>query len=65
MFIVTTLNKLGHKVPLRGTVWAFEMHRATVHATREEAEAALAKAKKFMPAKVFKAARIEKVEVGR
>ena len=39
-FIVTVIHK-GNEVPLRGTVWAMAMDRATIHATREDAEAAL------------------------
>lgn len=60
-FIVTTPNALGQKVPLRGTVWAFSMDRATIHPTAEEAQAALLAAKPFMKARTFKAARIEPV----
>lgn len=60
MFIVTLYHN-GQKWPLRGTVWAFSMDRATVYPSREAAEAALLKAKKFMKAAQFKAARIEEV----
>jgi hypothetical protein len=60
-FIVTTKNGVGEKVPLRGTVWAFDMDRATRHETREAAQAALDKAKKFMKAATYKSAQIEEV----
>ena len=60
-FIVITPNKTGAMVPLRGTVWAFDMDRATHHETREAAQAALDKAKKFMPTTVYKASRIVEV----
>lgn len=61
-FIVTTPNALGERVPLRGTVWAFSMDRASQYDTREQAQAALDKAKQFMKAKTYRAARIEEVE---
>lgn len=57
-YIVVTPNKRGELVPLRGTIWAFEMDRATQHETQDAAQAALNKAKQFMPASVFKASRI-------
>lgn len=60
-YIVTVKNAVGEKVPLRGTVWAFSMDRATVHQTREAAQAALEKAKKFMKARTYKSAEIEEV----
>ena len=60
MFIVTLIHN-GKKYPLRRTVWAFDMDRATTHATREEATAALGKAKMFMTAAQFRAAQIEEV----
>lgn len=58
MFIVTLLHN-GQKWPLRGTVWAFDMSRAQKFETRELAQAALNKARVFMPAKQFKNAVIE------
>jgi len=57
-YIVVTPNKLGELVPLRGTVWAFQMDRATQHETQDAAQNALNKAKQFMSASVFKASRI-------
>lgn len=60
-YIITTTNGAGEKVPLRGTVWAFSMDRATKHETRELAQAALDKAKQFMKAATFKKAVIEEV----
>lgn len=61
-FIVTTPNAIGEKVPLRGTVWAFSMDRAQRFETREAAQAALDKAKKFMKATTYKNARIEEIQ---
>lgn len=61
MFIVTNVNGLGEKVPLRGTVWAFSMDRAQKFETREAAQAALDKAKQFMKATVYKRSRIEEI----
>lgn len=60
MFIVT-LTHNGQKFPLRATVWAMSMERAQQYATREEAQAALDRAKKFMKAAQYKAAKIEEV----
>ena len=60
MYIVTLIHE-GQKWPLRGTMWAFSMDRATKYETREAAQAALDKAKKFMKAAQYKAARIEEV----
>lgn len=60
-FIVTTPNKAGQPVPLRGTIWAFSMERAEKFETRELAQEALDKAKQFMPAKVYRAASIVEV----
>lgn len=61
-FIVTVKNGAGEKVPLRGTVWAFSMDRAQRFETREAAQAALDKAKKFMLNQVYRRAEIEEVE---
>jgi len=58
MFIVTVTNN-GIKWPLRGTIWAFDMSRAQVFETREAAQAALAKARPFMKAAIYKRAVIE------
>ncbi|CAN7344443.1 hypothetical protein LJR220_003055 [Bradyrhizobium sp. LjRoot220] len=60
-FIVTVIHK-GKEVPLRGTVWAFEMDRATKHETHEAAEAALVAAKKFMHSRVYKKATIKEIK---
>lgn len=60
-FIVTTPNAIGERVPLRGSVWAFSMDRAQKFDTRELAQAALDKAKKFMNSRVYKAATIDEV----
>lgn len=61
-YIVTNTNGLGEKVPLRGTVWAFSMDRAQRFDTREQAQAALERAKKFMKATVYKRSQIEEIE---
>ena len=61
-FIVTFPNNSGTaRLPLRGTIIAFDMDRAQRFETREAAEAALAKAKPFHKLTTFKAARIEEV----
>ena len=60
MFIVTVVHN-GNKVPLRGTIWAFTMDRAQQFETREAAQAALDKAKKFMKASIYKKAQIEEI----
>jgi len=60
-FIVTIMNN-GTEWPLRGTVWAYSMDRAQIFATRDEAQAALTKAKPFMKAAMFKKAVIKEVE---
>ena len=59
---IVTVTHNGNRVPLRGTVWAFVMERAQVFDTREQAQAALEKAKKFMKATIYKKAVIEEVE---
>lgn len=57
MFIVTlTTSQVNY---LRGTIWSMNRDRATEYATRELAQAALDKAKQFMGARQYKAARIE------
>lgn len=61
-FIVTVKNGAGEDVPLRGTIWAFEMDRAQKFETRELAQAGLDKAKKFMKATTYKKAVIQEIE---
>ena len=61
MFVVV-VNSANGLVPLRGTIWALDMDRAQKFETEELAKAALLKAKKFMTAATFKAAKIIKVE---
>lgn len=61
MTFIVTLIYNGQKLPLRGTTWAYSMDRAQQFATWEDANAALLKAKKFMKAAQFKAAKIEEV----
>jgi len=59
MFIVTVETPAGTSY-LRGTVWTFagNRDRAKEYETREEAQAALDKAKQFMAARIYKAAQI-------
>ena len=59
MFIVTVETPAGTSY-LRSTVWTFagRRERAQEDPTREAAQAALDKAKQFMAAKVYRAARI-------
>ena len=59
-FIVTVVHN-DNEVPLRGTVWAFSMDRAQVFATREDAQAMLDRAKKFMKASIYKKAVIKEI----
>lgn len=56
-FIVEVQNN-GETFWLGGTVWRFAKERATLHDTTEAAQAALDKAKKFMAAKIYRAAKI-------
>lgn len=62
MFMVI-VNTTGVDYFLRSTIWTSEVTRADPFDTREKAQAALDRAKKFMKAKTYKAARI--VETGR
>jgi len=61
MTFIVTVTHNGNEVPLKGTVWAFSMDRAQHFATREEAQAALNKAKPFMKVSIFKKAVIKEV----
>lgn len=56
MAFIVTVTHNGNTVPLRGTVLAYSMDRAQVFATREDAQAALERAKKFMKAAIYKKA---------
>jgi hypothetical protein len=56
-FVVTTTNE-GQTFWLRGTVWAFHFDRATQYDSREAAQAALDKAKKFMMPVIYRRAMI-------
>jgi len=60
-YIITVVHN-GNEVPLRGTVWAFDMARAQKFVTREEAQKALDKAKMFMKVSIYKKAVIKEVE---
>jgi hypothetical protein len=59
MFIVTVETPAGTSY-LRKTVWTFagNRDRAEEYASREAAQAALDKAKPFMAARIYRAARI-------
>ena len=59
MGFIVTVSHNGTEWPLRGTVIAYSMDRAQIFETRELAQAALAKAKPFMKAKVFKTATVK------
>ncbi len=58
---IVTLDHNGGTFPLRRTTWAFSMDRAQEFDSIEAAQAQLDKAKKFMPAKQYKAAKIIEV----
>jgi hypothetical protein len=62
MAFIVTVTHNGNEVPLRGSVWAFSMDRAQVFASREEAQAKLDFAKKFMKASIYKKAVIKEIE---
>lgn len=55
---IVEVDNAGSTFWLGGTVWRFAKERATLHDTRESAQAALDKAKKFMAAKIYRSARI-------
>lgn len=59
MFIIELSTPQG-TCYLRGTIWTFPgaLERATVYDTQDKARAALDKAKRFMKAAHYKAARI-------
>lgn len=59
---IVTLENGGNTYYLKGTVWAYSRDRAQVFASHDEATAALAKAKKFMAAGMFKKAVITPAE---
>lgn len=58
MFIVKLIH-LGNTFYLRSTVWTSDPERASEFASEEAAKAGLEKARKFMKASQFKAAKIE------
>ena len=60
-FVVTTKNGAGEKFPLRGTIWSFSMDYAQHFPSREAAQAALEKARKFISRATYRAAVIEEV----
>tara|TARA_R110000868_G_scaffold122455_1_gene324398 strand:- start:255 stop:440 length:186 start_codon:yes stop_codon:yes gene_type:complete len=60
MYIVTVTNN-GETFYLRGTVWAFNADRAFAYDNEPDARVALARARPFMAAKIYKAAQIIEV----
>jgi pyruvoyl-dependent arginine decarboxylase (PvlArgDC) len=62
MSYIVTVEYKGFKWPLKGKIWGLSMESAQRFDTREAAEAALAKAKPFMKATLWRKAQIEEVE---
>ena len=63
MFIVTVTNPANNDTYfLRGTVWAFRATRAFEYDNEPDARIALALARPYMPASVYKAAQVVEVE---
>ncbi len=62
MKFVVTVDHNGQTWPLRGTTWAYSADRAQIFESKEAAEAALLKAKKFMKAAIYRKAVIREVE---
>ena len=60
MFIVTLTNE-GNKFWLRGTTWGFTADRANCFLSKEDAEKAITKAKKFMTPAMYRKINIEEV----
>lgn len=56
---IVTLNHLGNTFFLRSTIWTAQRERATEFETAEAAKEGLNKAKNFMKASQYKAAKIE------
>lgn len=56
--MLVSLNHNGAVFFLRSTIWTADKARATVFATESDAKAGLEKARKFMKATQYKAARI-------
>lgn len=59
---IVSLTHLGNDFHLRRTIWTADPDRADRFETRDAAQAALVKAKPFMKAAQFKAARIEEAK---
>jgi hypothetical protein len=55
---IVEVDNMGFTLWLGGTVWRFSKDRATLHDDTASAQAALDKAKPFMAAKIYRAARI-------
>lgn len=56
---IVTLIHLGNKFYLRNTIWSAHIDRATIYTSAQAAQDALDRAKKFMKAAQYKAAKIE------
>jgi hypothetical protein len=61
MAYIVTVTHNGQQWPLRRTVIAYSMDRAEKFETREQAQAALEKARPFMKASVYKTAVIREI----
>ena len=59
-FQVTVMNN-NIKFWMRGTTWAFRPERGNTFSSREEAEAAISLAKKFMDKRIYSKIKIEEV----
>ena len=59
MSYLVTVNNSAVIFFLRGTVWSFSSERADKFATREAAQAALEKARKFMKPAIYRKAAIQ------
>jgi hypothetical protein len=55
---VVNVNLVGEQIELKRTIWRFAGNDGDRFDSVEAAQAALNKAKQFMPAKLFKASRI-------
>lgn len=55
---VMNVNLIGEPIELYATIWRFSGREGARYDSIEAAQAALDKAKQFMPAKLFKASRI-------
>ena len=58
LYKVVNVNLVGEPIELKSTIWRFSGNEGDRFDSVEAAQAALNKAKQFMPAKLFKASRI-------